>query len=230
MDSRGTLMHDIRTLGSNINTDNDGIATEPWAYDRKKFQRLEADIYDALVSFVAARNIQGLVPRIEALIHRQYTIRGLQYAEVNAGGKNNGGRNSIIYFQPTASATSVPALVHKIFSLPRKNQDGVEEQSVFLAVHKFGALSDADGIQDPFLRYEAFGAQLWSSAVCNVEIIVPDQVICHGNRRKWQDGIIVLRPNNRVSQPCLEERKNSYIAQSIGLLRPLLVNTLFFYY
>lgn len=193
MDSRGTLMHDIRTLESDINSDSgQGIKTEPWAYDRKKLQNLEADIHDTLTGL-------GLDLRIGAMIHPQYTIRGLQYAEMNGGGKNTGGRNSIVYFRPTSEATSVPGLVRKIFSVPKRNQDGVDEQAVFLAVHRYQTLPDAAGVQNPFLQYEAFGAQLWCNTLGSVEVITPEQVICHGNRRRWQDGIIVLRPNDRVS-------------------------------
>jgi hypothetical protein len=66
----------------------------------------------------------------------------------------------------------------------------VEEESVFLAVQRYKALTDVDGVQDPFLQYGAFGAQLWSTALYNVEVITPDQVVCHGNRRPWKDGVI----------------------------------------
>jgi hypothetical protein len=211
-DTRGTLMHDIRTIETSINNKNDqSTSTEPWIYDRKKFQRLETDIYDALVSYSTSRDMQELIRGLDALIHPHYTIRGLQYAEIRAGGKNSGGRNSIIYFRPTCDAPSIPALIRKIFSIPQKNRHGVEEESVFLAVQRYRALSDRDAGQDPFLQYEAFGAQLWSMALYDVEIIMPDQVVCHGNRRPWRDGIVVLKPNNRVScflsSACLSTHK-----------------------
>jgi hypothetical protein len=200
-DTRGTLMHDIRTMKDSINNKNDqSLPREPWIYDRTRFQRLEIDIYDALISYSASRDLHGLIHGADAFIHSYYTIRGLHYAEIRAGGKNSGGRNSIIYFRPTCDRPFIPALIRKIFSIPQKNGHGVEEESVFLAVQRYKALTDVDGVQDPFLQYGAFGAQLWSTALYNVEVITPDQVVCHGNRRPWKDGVIVLKANNRVSR------------------------------
>lgn len=216
MDPRGTLMHDICTLESNINSDGDqGITKEPWAYDRKKFQKLDADIRDAFVSLT----VPGLDPGTEALIHPRCTIRGLQYAEMHGGGKNTGGRNSIVYFRPTSGLKSVPGLIRKIFSVPKRNRDGKEEQAVFLAIHRYQMLPDIAGVQNPFLQYEAFGAQLWSSALGSVEVIAPEQVICHGNRRRWKDGVVVLRPNDRVSHISLHNANRLTYCPIIELLK-----------
>jgi hypothetical protein len=38
-DTRGTLMHDIRTMKDSINNKNDqSLPREPWIYDRARFQ------------------------------------------------------------------------------------------------------------------------------------------------------------------------------------------------
>jgi hypothetical protein len=217
-DQRGTLMNDIRTFDSTLNehpTSKEAI----WDYDRKKFDRLESAVYDALVSFSRSHDVEGWTPDTHALLHKQHKIRGAQYAELNAGGKNTGGRNSIIFFQPAPGAPPVPGVIRKIFSMPRKQQD-IEMQAVFIAVQRYQPLAKSEGIQDPFARYENFGAALWSEELGTVEIITPSQPICHGVLRNWQKGVCVLRPLDRVGYLLLFtfKRPSSLTSSWAGLL------------
>jgi hypothetical protein len=204
-DQRGTLANDLRTLDNSLNEDVSDQA-KAWDYDRDKFERLEPAIYEALVSFVHSHSIEGWTAGTHALLHKDYMIRGLQFAELKAGGKNTKGRHSIIFFQPTTDTKLVPGVIRKIFSMPR-NQHGVEMQVVFLAVHRYERFSTSDGEEDPFSQYDGFGAGLWSEKLCPLEIITPAQKICHATLRRWKDGVNVLRPIDRVRRPFLNANK-----------------------
>jgi hypothetical protein len=196
LDQRGTLMDDIRTLDSTLN--EHALASEvPWEYNHKDFDRLETAVHDALTSFSHTHHMDGWTAGTHAVLHKQYKIKGVQFAELHAGGKNTGGRNSIIFFQPEPDTPLVPGIIRKIFSMPRK-QGNIETQAVFLAIHRYKSLSASDGVVDPFALYESFGAGLWSDELGPVEIIMPSQKICHGIMRRWMQGVCVLRAIDRV--------------------------------
>ena len=197
-DQRGTLMNDLRTLDNNIN-EHPSVPTKAWDYDRRKFDRLEPAVYDALVSFSHSHTIDGWMADTHALLHKEHKIQGLQIAEQKAGGKNTRGRHSTIFFQ-SETDTLVPGIIRKIFSMPRK-QHSIETQMLFIAVHRYKPLSD--GTEDPFKRHDGFGANLWSEDLGLLEIITPSQKICHATLRRWGDGVSVIRPINRVSYQCL---------------------------
>lgn len=189
-DQRGTLMNDLRTLGDFADQE------KPWDYDRQKFDRIEPLVHEALVRFSQSRSIEGWTAETDALFHKEREIRGLKIAEINAGAKNTKGRHSIIFFQPTTDAELVPAVVRKIFSMPR-HQNGCEQEAIFLAIHRYKPLSDR--VADPFTLYTGFGARLWSEELGPVEIITSSQKICHAVSRPWEEGVRVLCAIDRVS-------------------------------
>jgi hypothetical protein len=185
-------MNDLRTLDSNMDVELTVLVeANP---DLKKLERLETDVYDALVSFLASSDASDCIPHTHVLPYAQYTIRGLQYAESKAGGKNAGSRNSIIFFEPEPGMPLVPGLIRKIFSIPQNEHEG---RKVFIAVERYKPLS---GSMDPFARYAEFGAGLWLMASSDVEIITPSHKMCHGIRRTWKAGVFVMKPLNQVSR------------------------------
>jgi hypothetical protein len=205
-DGRGTLMNDLRTLDSNLSNGTGTTSDDrPWAYNRKKFERLETDVHASLVAFFNSRGYNH-TPDTHALPHAQYTIGGLTYAESKAGAKNTDSRNSVIFFETEAGQPLVPGLIRKIFSMPKKDIQGSEQRLVFIAVERYKTLANTDGAQALFTRYGDFGAGLWSTTLGEVEIITPSHKMCHGIRRKWNEGAVVLKPLNRVSSILCDQR------------------------
>jgi len=193
-DTRGTLMNDIRTLDNNMTDIPEEDNVSKWDYDEAKLKPLDEETYKALVTFAATKHADGWTYRKDALLHAQCRIRGLQYKRSTAGK-----RDSVIFFQPKADAPLVPGVIRQIFSLPQANPDGIKMQGMLLAVQRYKPLVTTERIRDPFTRFEDFGAGLWHNATDKVEIITPSQKICHAIRRRWDEGILVMRPLNRVS-------------------------------
>lgn len=193
-DQRGTLMNDLRILDYSLNDHSSQV--ESWDYEQDKFEPLEKVVYDALITFADSHRTDGWTVHSQAVFHKQHKIRGLQYAEMTAGGKNTRARHSTIFFQPEGSGQLVPGVVRKIFSIPRK-QNGIESRALFLAVHRYKPLPDH--VDDPFKRYEEFRSSLWSDERSSLEIVIPSQKICHATFCQWQEGIFVMRPIDRVS-------------------------------
>ena len=102
----------------------------------------------------------------------------------------------LFFFHPEGSGQLVPGVVHKIFSIPRK-QNGIESRALFLAVHRYKPLPDH--VDNPFKQYEEFGASLWSDERGSLVIVIPSQKICHATFRQWQEGVFVMCPIDRVS-------------------------------
>jgi hypothetical protein len=198
-DARGTLMNDIRTLDNNMNDIPEEDYVTKWNYDEAKLKPLDEETYKALVTFATTGDVSGWTPCKDVLLHAQCRIRGLQYKRSTAGKKD-----SVIFFQPRADAPLVPGVIRQIFSQPRVNVNGIETQSVLLAVQRYKPLVEADCIHDPFKQFADFGASLWHGSTAKVEIITPSQKICHAIHRRWNDKILVMRPLNRVSNSANE--------------------------
>jgi hypothetical protein len=195
-DHRGTLMSDIRSFSSNISNTAD---SEPENFASQKLESLDTDIQDALVA-------QTEEPRYQhgkAFVQKRITHRGLQYASYDTTR-----RDSIIFFQPKPGYSLVPGTIRKIFSMPLKDPgSAISTQSHFLAVHRYESIPD--NVEDPFRRYPDFGASLWSQNVSKqVEIVDLSRKFCHGICRNWQDGILVLKPLDKVSLQLTNEQDN----------------------
>jgi hypothetical protein len=187
-DNRGTLMNDMRS------PDNDTLADagtdQPWEYDGRKTQPLESDIYDALVAVAKSGKVS---PHREAVLHTRRIIRGLQYTDYRSGKKNCN-----IYFRSETGERLVPGRIRQIFSIPKESQDGITKECLLLAVQKYKPIDQR--LDDPFRRFEDFGASLWSSSVGRVEILFPSDDFFHGIVRQWNGvDVLVMRPLNRVS-------------------------------
>ena len=187
-DKRGTLMNDIRVL-ENQYSDTAIEDLKPWAYDNEKLQPLETDIQEAVLAASTTSTISNIR---NAIFHPCYTIGGLQYTPYTVQKKD-----STIFFQTGVDENSVPGRIRQILSMPQCTQDAINIECVFLAVQRYKLISD--GIEDPFKNFGDFGAALWSSDFKIVEIIGCSAVGCYGILRRWADGMVVLRPLNRVS-------------------------------
>jgi hypothetical protein len=184
-------MSDISVLDGSIDrhleTLDDG---KPRRYKNRTFSILESDIFNALVAASSTRNIEGFNPQQQAILHPRHTIRGLQYTDYKVGN-----RECTIFFR-TNSGPLVPGRIRQIFSIPRQDQDDIDGEHIFIAVQRYEPLKNE--VNDPFKRFEDFGAALWANTKGEVEIILAAEVVCHANMRKWDDDVVVLRPLNRV--------------------------------
>jgi len=122
-------------------------SSEPWNFDSRSFENLDADIQAAL----HASALNPCFKRANAQIHSRYTRQGVQYATCDAN-KND----SNIFFEPAGSSSLVPGVIHKIFSMPGPDQ----QESYFFAVHRYESVPD--GVENPFQAFPDFGAGLWS--------------------------------------------------------------------
>jgi hypothetical protein len=209
-DHRGTLMSDIHLIGSNIS--NTAEDSEPENFASQKLEILDTDIQDALLA-------QTKEPRYQhgkASVQKRITHRGLQYSSYD-----NTRRDSIIFFQPKPGCSLVPGTIRKIFSIPLRDPgNAVLTQSHFLAVHRYESIPD--NIEDPFHRYPDFGASLWSENINKqVEIIDLSRKFCHGICRNWQQGILVLKPLDKVSLRLTMNEDIEGLPRHVGLLTPL---------
>lgn len=195
-DNRGTLMSGMRVLGS---TDTESEKQEPWLYDTSRLETLEDAIQQAVMRYLMQRRSTSTSPVFKAVTHAHRNIRGLQYAELHAGGKNRGGRNGHVYIQDDKRSTGVPAVIIKILSIPDINDAGVTTELLLLAVQKFKALRGGPNTFQPFGQVD-IGIELWDSKLDSVEIIMPSQLISHATCRPWKTGGIVFHSNSRVSQ------------------------------
>lgn len=184
---RGTLVNDINTANSVIH--NNLVAS--LSATMSKLQPLETDIYEALVEASDTGKLDGCKTYREALFHPRYTIGGLQYSDYKTGRKD-----CTIYFQPQSGKPLVPGRIRQIFSLPKDSLISRDNRIVFIAVQRYKI---AMNISDPFKAFEAFGAELWSKHLGEVEIIKPTDQVCHGIMRQWDNDLLVMRPLNRVS-------------------------------
>jgi hypothetical protein len=179
-----------------LNIRNTEEYSEPWNFMSQKSKSLDTDIRDALVA-------QTKEPRYQhgkAFVQKEIIHRGLQYASYDATQWD-----SIIFFQPKPGSSLIPGTIRKIFSIPIKDPGNtVSTQSRFLAMHRYE--NTPDNVEDPFCRYPGFGALLWSQNVSKqVEIVDLSWKFCHGICRNWQEGILVLKPLDKVSlQPSNE--------------------------
>ena len=137
-------MNDIHTFDSTLNEHPTGKKVI-WDYDWNKFNCLESVVYNTLASFSHLHNVEGWTLDTHALRYKQHKICGAQYTELNAGGKNTGGKNSIIFFQPAPEAPLIPGIIRKIFSMPRKQQN-IEMQAIFITVQGYQLLAKLEGI------------------------------------------------------------------------------------
>ena len=72
------------------------------------------------------------------------------------------------------------------------------KECILLAVQRYKVIDER--LNDPFRRFEDFGANLWSSSLDRVEILFPSDDFCHSIVRQWDDvDVLVMRPLNRVS-------------------------------
>ena len=100
-------------------------------------------------------------------------------------------------------ATAMGTVTHLTHDNPMRDLNGksVEEQiklNYTIAVQRYKEV--IHDFSNPFKRFEDFGAGLWSKHLGEVEIIKPTDNVCHGIMRHWDNGLLVMRPLNRVSR------------------------------
>jgi hypothetical protein len=187
-DNCGTLMSDMHTL-RNVEETSDTENTT-WCYDSKDLRPLENDVYNALVTKGVATS--GITLGQNVVPHPRYKFAGLQYTPFHVHKKD-----STIFFKEPGGQALIPGRIRNIFSVPRRLDSGVIEKNVFFAIHRHREVGE--GVSDPFKEFEGFGASVWSSTFHDVEVIQSTDIVCHGILRPWADGLVVLRPLNRVS-------------------------------
>lgn len=173
---RGTLNHDIQTLGE-----------EDYVQHQKgKTVRLEEDVRDALVT--ALQGEPALAQGVRE--HSRLEFRGRKIASSNATY-----RNSIVFFEPCGDAELVPGVVRTIIEV-----GPIESPLFFLAIHRY-----LPSASDIFLKYSDFGATIRSRETHEkVEIIPITNRIYAANQRVWEDDQIVVRPLIEVSHVYLK--------------------------
>lgn len=181
-DTRGTLLHDIHTLKAL------GSLDENPAMGKTRTSTLDNELYcvlsvasegfsDELPGWKLSRQVQ-LRPRL--------SIRGVQFAD-----SSTTARNSVVFFQPALDGASIPGVIRQIFIV--EGEGG--SQHYLLAIHRYAPAT----IPDPFVRYQDFGAGLWSQALQEqVEIVPASRKLSHAIQREWDDWNFVMKSLDRV--------------------------------
>lgn len=162
----------------------------------KKSQQLHQDIRAALQENEDHWKscISGWTSPDRATIHRRQNVGGFDfttYAESRSLGS--------VFFRPNDSEVWVPGRIQEIFSVVSPGQNGVTREHFFCAIKRYQG--QPIPYDDSMLsKFEDFGAQLWSSELSHhLDIITLNYPLCHMIGRPWSQGIVVLKPTDRVS-------------------------------
>jgi hypothetical protein len=122
-------------------------------------------------------------------MHKRYSVGGMQYAT-----RKHSNHDCFVFIASKGQAKRVPGVIEYIFSVPFPDN----QHSHFIAIRR--NLPVPEKIIDPFLVYEDFGAQLWSSEYGqDLDIItLRDDPLCHAILMTWEDGILVMKPLDKV--------------------------------
>ena len=181
------LLHEISVKNDRSNMDTHD-ATE------------EIPILAHMVDMLMATGINCQEGKIAA--YRHCRLSGIQFATHQAPR-----RDCYVFFKD--GELLHPGRIDLIFGV--MSADRREEH--FAAVRR--NLPIPEGMEDPFWSYTDFGAGLWKEDYAEDLCIVPlvQVEICHAISMPWVDGILVIKPLNRVS--------NHTIASHSGLTHGL---------
>lgn len=163
-----------------------------------KLEQLHPKIYTALLSNeeLWKLRVSGWTTPKQAVRHRRHTAGGLEfttYTESRSLGS--------VFFTPDGSETIIPGRIQDIISVQRSEDSGMVRED-FICVIKRHCGNSLHVPCIPSMRpvYNDFGAYIWSSDLAErLDIIPMAQMICHSIGRPWSDGMVVLKPLNRVS-------------------------------
>lgn len=135
--------------------------------------------------------IHGWSTPDKASFHNRHTVRGIEYTT-----RTTSMRDSAIFFSPVDDNNLVPGFIQDIFSVPiRRGSDTIAQH--FFVVRRYHPLSAP--FHNPFLLHADFGAELWSDKVAeSVEVVPTSRQICHSIGRRWDNGILVLKPLDKA--------------------------------
>lgn len=181
-DVRGTLQSDIRRFFP---------VTSVRPSSNPQVLLLDLDIREALqlAKTRLMQELSGWTPSDYATLHGRYENNGFIFST-----SHSHPRNSVVFFQ-SSSGVIQPGLIRAIFTM--YSRDG-SSQWTFFAIHPYLPSLDTYLIFAPFID---FGVSLWSTEYApRVEIVpIATRTINHAVRRKWCDGIQVLKSLSRVS-------------------------------
>jgi len=187
---RGTLDHDIQTLGE-----------ENYVQHQKgKTVHLEEDVRNALVDTLQSQSalMQGVWE------HNQLEFQGWKVVSAQTTYCN-----SIVFFQPSRVAELVPGVFRTIIEV-----GPIERPLFFLTIHRY-----LPSASDIFQKYPDFGATIRSKQTHeNVEMIPITNRIYAENQHSWENSQIVVCPLIEVSYILLKSQpwwhKNSRTIKS----------------
>jgi hypothetical protein len=193
-ESRGTLMEDIRSLKLNDISPNIKAREDiMW----KKLQPIEDDVRDAFASISA--QLQERIPEwttpSRVFHHNRHRIRGFAYSTALVSKCD-----STVFFKDLRSNTFVPGVIRDILSVqwPASQEDEFEE-FFFIVIHEF--LPSGSNLVDPFREYPDFGANLWLKELNSRPTVIPEwRPLCHAIFRPWDEGTVIMKPLDRVSE------------------------------
>ena len=178
-----SLLHGVRVQG-------DGPSSDTNSADEETV--IPRELEDVLMHL-------GVVHRETGIrVYKRCRLSGIQFATHKASRTD-----CYIFFKDGGDLQ--PGKIDMLFGI--KLAGGREEH--FAAVCK--NLPIAEGTEDPFRPYADFGAGLWREDYANDLCIVPllKGVIYHAISMPWVDGILVIKPLDRVSNYSITSQPNS---------------------
>ena len=169
------------------------------ASDREiRAEPLHPDIQAALVAKESLwkSRIDGWTTPQQAIRRRRVTVGGFEftsYTESRSLGS--------IFFTPDDSQFLTPGRIQDIFAVQVLGQDGVGREVVLCAIKRQKGHPQTITCTPSVLGiFEEFGAHIWPSEFSDQLDIIPfTHTLYHSIGRPWSEGMLVLKPMNRVS-------------------------------
>lgn len=141
--------------------------------------------------------IQGWATPKEAIRHRRKSFGGFEFATYTESHSLGS-----VFFKPDDSEISIPGRIQDIFAVYMPGPDGTSREEYFLVINRHCGQRQPIPCTPGILSvFEEFGAYLWSSDLSEeLDIVSFQHTLCHSIGRPWSDGVVVLKPMNRVSK------------------------------
>lgn len=164
----------------------------------RRAERLHPDIQAALMAkeILWKSRINGWRTPTQAFRHRRITVGAFEFASYTES-RSLGS----IFFKPDDSQILTPGKIQEIFAVETLGHDGVGREDILCVIKRHTGQPQSITCTPSMLGvFEEFGAHIWPSDLSDQLDIVPfTGALYHSIGRSWSEGMVVLKPMNRVS-------------------------------
>lgn len=155
---------------------------------------LDDDIVAALQrdTFILEQELPGWKLSKYGTLRSQLNLSGMTFSKFSANL-----RNSFVFYQADRHGNLQPGIIREVFTIYSEDR---LSQWTFIAAHPF--IPHIHAVDSPlFSEWNDFGATLFSTDYRpHVHIVPTTRQIVHAIRRRWSEGLQVLKSLDRVSR------------------------------